>query len=212
MSVVIKSLSYLKGKWYAFQSNPILHAFARLCVFCEPFTLGLAAFVIVEFFNRVGTAYKSFHKSGHLRLNWFNLSIFIIPLFFNLYYYHKVDDNSLLTCLFSFTFTTAVLSLGIPIIVQRKTDVGGSFFQITLIFSAFYFYNFKFIYYFWISIPMAFMVFKNENKGLDRFRRVFVAPYLLVSFLGILISCDITAYFSGAICIIVGSFFGNLLS
>lgn len=211
MTVVIKTWSYLKSLLFTLQSHPIVHGFADLCVFAEPFTLGIAAFVIVEFFNRVGAAYKSFHNSAQLKLNWFNFSIFVIPLLFNLYFYIK-SDESIFTFLFSFTFTTALFSLGYPIIVQRKTNVGGSFFQITLIFGAFYYYNFYCIYYFLISIPIAFIVFRNETSSLDKFRRYFLAPYLLISFIGIFISYSNKPVFVGAICIIVGSFLSLILS
>ncbi|KAK8883306.1 hypothetical protein M9Y10_045956 [Tritrichomonas musculus] len=211
MSVVNPTFSKLRGLWYNFQSHPIVQGIASLSVFCEPFTLGIAAFVIVEFFNRVGAAYKAFHNSAHLKLNWFNFSIFAIPLAINLYLYIKTDQ-SFLAFLFSFTFIGALFSLGYPIIVERSPNVGGSFFQITLIFAGFYYYNFQCIYYFWLAIPMSFIVFKNEKTGLDKFRRFFIAPYLLISFIGIFISYSNTSVLSGAVCIIVGSFFGLILS
>lgn len=214
MSVIINFFSDLRSSWYCFQSNPLLRGIAYFCDFCLPFTLGLAAFVIVEFYSRVTTAYKSIHKSAHYKYNWFSVSIIVIPIILNFYYYTKFNETKY-NCLFSFTFISSLLSLGIPIIVQRKNDFDGSFFQITITMGALYYCNYKYIYYFWLSIPIAFMIFKNENAGVDRFRKRYMAPYLLFSFLGIFISYYILVHkpqIYSSICIIVGSFFALILS
>ena len=210
INVICKLFTEIKASFYRFASNPIVLSYSQLCVQLEPITLFFASYVIVDFFYRVSAGYRYYHKSAHQKVNIFNFLLTFAPVVISLFFLFTQEGIS--SCFFGFTFVSDALSILYPIVVQRKTHIIGSFFQITLLLGSLYYIKFRYIYFFLLSIPFAFIVFKNEKSQIDYFRRYVLAPGLLIAFIGVIVSYNETTSAYVAISIFSGSFVGLIFS
>lgn len=210
MGLKFTIISTIIGLKDSFQTDYLVKAFTKLCVSIEPIVLFFSAIVIVTFFNRTFIAYQAIHKSAKQKFNWFNGMLVLFPIVISVVLTFAQD--SALSFFFGFTFVSDVLSILYPFVVERKAVIG-SFFQITLLMAPLYYYSHNFIYFFWLAIPFSFIKFKNENKSYDSFRSKILAPFILISFLGVFFSYKEPAVrMRGTLAIIAGCFIGLILN
>lgn len=174
--------------YYVVQSNAVVEMFANICTFQEPLTIMIAAYLITLFSERVTTAYRWYHKDMKQRITPSNVFLTVAPAIVSSAFLWIHDARQDLAGIFGFTFVSSVLAVLLPIALQRRSTSLGSFFHFTLLFSSLIYRSRSYMWFFILSIFVAFVQFRNESCKRSRIRRRVIIPYLVIAFAGIAIS------------------------
>jgi hypothetical protein len=139
----------------------------------------------VNYFYRVEYAFKAKYPGMRQKVNIFNVLLTIIPIVVPMGMIARKSTNNWEASLFAFTALVNSLSVLFPIVVARTGTQLASFCQVVNMMASLYFTNWHFIWFFFLAVPIAFIRFKSENTREDDVRKRIVAPFLLLSFIGL---------------------------